>query len=174
MSQISVSAVDRKIVTIVISPFEGGTDAFWKKVREEFSFNEHVLPILEANNVSCGIEETSTVRIAFPPELGCAGNMPAWEANSLAERNGLNLCSESIPIRIAMDFETIRPTLPPEYLKTNWWIHMARFKGGLGNDAGVFVIQPHYSGPRVLTVEEISNHRRFDADRDQPLLFQCK
>ena len=172
--------ISRREVRIEIPAFKGTSSKFLKKVEEKFAKNDGIMRAIRNSYFCNTIGNQVTLRIATPDEFGYDMAIYSWTPNDIAKKNGLTICSDATPVRLAMNFEEVRAQIPSEYLNQTWWIHMSsiecqtgdKFISGMGCPSAVFEIAPHYG--EILDVEWVYGGRRSGVEKDQPMLFECQ
>ncbi|MFA7252637.1 MAG: hypothetical protein WC027_02165 [Candidatus Paceibacterota bacterium] len=181
-----VTTVTYQTTEIELPPIESneGREDLKRRCLEIYSNDEHLMRIVkyESHRLFNGLEERHVLRIATLSELGHENGVYAFGIEDIARQNGLRTCPESITIRLALEFERIKPSIPDHYLKRSWHVHMSPidfkmsgdlFICGMGCPNPVFVISPFCTNP--LCVEWVYSGRRgVDLiESGDPILFAC-
>jgi hypothetical protein len=169
---------------IEIPPFNGDEESFREKVIEQFGQDPDIIRVMTSTHLGQGLQEVITVRLVTPEELGHADGLTQADClhTDVLKKHNLTNCLASTPMRLALEFEKLRPNLPAEYVrKSGWWTHMFlltdvksndKFINGYGLPKPILAIKPVSAEPQVLEVQWIYEGKREKAFRNQPMLFQ--
>jgi len=181
---INVRTATQQICRLELPKIEMSAKAFLREIQEKLvakgSDRLKKIPFSEML-YGYGWNDEKTVRLGTPTEFGYQSDVYPWAARKIAEENGLESCDSLVPVKIALQWETVKRQLPEQYTSVEWFVHMFKidncmtgemFVPGMGTPNAFFTMNP--LSHCVLSVEWVYEGRRSGIAKDQPILFQCK
>jgi hypothetical protein len=169
-----------RIVTIKLKPFKGDKCALLKAINDLQGEDEKLTRLFHKTNYCWDLDKSVELRLFTPADVGYTGAAYCWSISDLTDKTATESMNVGTVARLVLELPKIKENLPPELLKSEWWVHamgekcegISEFIVGMGTPVSYLSVLPFSAKP--LQVSLVWGGRREGFRDDTPVLTQCK